>query len=54
MMFIVGFLGFAMLLIALLEAMALMQAALDELDIERFYFWSLTASVIAGLPIVLW
>ncbi len=49
-----AFAGFIMLLVALLEAIALMQAALNELDIERFYFWSLTASVIAGLPIVLW
>jgi hypothetical protein len=47
-------LGFIMLLIALLEVMALMRAALDELDIERFYFWSFTASIIAGLPIILW
>lgn len=54
MMIIVGFFSFVMLLVALLEAMALMQAALDQLDIERFYFWSLTASVIASLPIVLW
>lgn len=46
--------GFIMLLAALLEAIALMQTALDEMDIERFYFWSLAASVIAGLPIVLW
>ena len=44
--------GFFLLLIALLEAMALMQVALNELDIQRFYFWSLIASVIAGLPIV--
>lgn len=51
MMFAVGF---VMLLIALLEAMALMRVALDELDIQRFYFWSLTASMISGLPIVLW
>lgn len=46
--------GFIMLLVALLEAIVLMKAALEDLDIERFYFWSFTASVIAGLPIVLW
>lgn len=46
--------GFVMLLIALFEAMILMKAALDELDLEQFYFWSLMASVIASLPIVLW
>ncbi|MBD3887448.1 hypothetical protein IFO70_38495 [Phormidium tenue FACHB-886] len=49
-----AFIGFIMLLVALLEAMTLMRVALEELDIERFYFWSLAASVIAGLPTVLW
>lgn len=53
-MMVIGFVSFFMLLIALFEAIALMGVALDELDIERFYFWSLTAAVIASLPIVLW
>ncbi len=45
---------FVLLLIALLLAIKQMSVALDEIDIERFTLWTGIASVIAGLPIILW
>ncbi|MEH2247855.1 hypothetical protein [Nostoc sp.] len=45
---------FVLLLAALLLAIKQMSVALDEVDIERFTLWTGVASVIAGLPIILW
>ncbi|MEH2257349.1 hypothetical protein [Nostoc sp.] len=45
---------FILLLAALLLAIRQMSVALDEIDIERFTLWTGIASVIAGLPIMLW
>ncbi|MCC5666718.1 hypothetical protein LC653_23210 [Nostoc sp. CHAB 5784] len=45
---------FILLLAALLLAIRQMSIALDEVDIERFTLWTGIASVIAGLPIILW
>ncbi|MEH1841769.1 MAG: hypothetical protein V7L20_24235 [Nostoc sp.] len=45
---------FVLLLTALLLAIKQMSVALDEIDIERFTLWTGIASVIAGLPIILW
>ncbi|MBN3882262.1 MAG: hypothetical protein HWQ44_04525 [Nostoc sp. JL34] len=45
---------FIQLLAALLLAIRQMSIALDEVDIERFTLWTGIASVIAGLPIILW
>ncbi len=45
---------FVLLLAALLLAIKQMSVALDEVDIERFTLWTSIASVIAGLPIMLW
>ncbi|MBN3895094.1 MAG: hypothetical protein V7L14_04455 [Nostoc sp.] len=45
---------FVLLLAALLLAIRQMSVALDEVDIERFTLWTGIASVIAGLPIILW
>jgi hypothetical protein len=50
-----GYLGFfVVLLTALLLAIKQMSLALDELDIERFTLWTGIASVIAGIPTILW
>ncbi|BAY10493.1 hypothetical protein [Calothrix sp. NIES-2098] len=45
---------FIVMLAALLAAMFQMSAALDEADIGRFSIWTGIASVIAGLPMMLW
>jgi hypothetical protein len=45
---------FVLILAALLLAIKQMSVALDEVDIERFTLWTGVASVIAGLPIILW
>ncbi|MFN6484803.1 MULTISPECIES: hypothetical protein [unclassified Nostoc] len=45
---------FVLLLVMLLLAIKQMSVALDEVDIERFTLWTGIASVIAGLPIILW
>ncbi|WP_392530794.1 hypothetical protein [Nostoc sp. C117] len=45
---------FILLLAALLLAIRQMSVALDELDIARFTLWTGIASVIAGLPMILW
>ncbi|HYX13783.1 MAG TPA: hypothetical protein VE944_05315 [Nostoc sp.] len=45
---------FVLLLAALLLAIKEMSVALDEVDVERFTLWTGVASVIAGLPIILW
>ncbi len=45
---------FVLLLAALLLAIKQMSIALDEVDIEGFTLWTSIASVIAGLPIMLW
>ncbi|WP_445636356.1 hypothetical protein NSTC745_01245 [Nostoc sp. DSM 114161] len=45
---------FVALLTALLSSMKQMSVALDELDIERFTLWTGIASVIAGIPAILW
>ncbi|MBW4564005.1 MAG: hypothetical protein KME32_23270 [Mojavia pulchra JT2-VF2] len=45
---------FVLLLAALLSAIKQMSNALDEVDIERFTLWTGIASVIAGLPTMLW
>ncbi|WP_179066822.1 hypothetical protein [Nostoc sp. C052] len=45
---------FLLLLAALLLAIRQMSIALDELDIERFTLWTGIASIIAGLPMILW
>ncbi|MBD2517902.1 hypothetical protein H6G93_23560 [Nostoc sp. FACHB-973] len=45
---------FVLLLTALLLAIKQMSVALDELDIERFTLWTGIASVIAGIPSILW
>ncbi|MDZ8259994.1 hypothetical protein [Nostoc sp. ChiQUE01b] len=45
---------FVLLLTALVLAIKEMSVALDEVDIERFTLWTGVASVIAGLPIMLW
>ncbi|MDZ8053319.1 MAG: hypothetical protein RMX68_025835 [Aulosira sp. ZfuVER01] len=45
---------FIVMLAALLAAMAQMSLALDEADIGRFSIWTGIASVIAGLPMILW
>jgi hypothetical protein len=45
---------FVLLMIALLLAIKQMSVALDEVDVERFTLWTGVASVIAGLPIILW
>ncbi|MDF5706834.1 MAG: hypothetical protein PUP90_03900 [Nostoc sp. S4] len=45
---------FVLLLTALLLAIKQMSVALDEVDIERFTLWTSIASVIAGLPSILW
>ncbi|WP_193198679.1 hypothetical protein [Nostoc sp. MG11] len=50
-----GYLAFFVLLLAaLLLAIKQMSIALDEVDIEGFTLWTSIASVIAGLPIMLW
>jgi len=45
---------FVLLLAALLSAIQQMSLALDEGNLELFTLWTSVASVIAGLPIVLW
>jgi hypothetical protein len=45
---------FILLLAVLLLAIRQMSIALDEVDIERFTLWTGIASVIAGLPMILW
>ncbi|WP_166507503.1 hypothetical protein [Nostoc sp. 106C] len=45
---------FIVILAALLAAMTQMGVALDEADIGRFSIWTGIASVIAGLPMMLW
>jgi multidrug transporter EmrE-like cation transporter len=45
---------FIVMLAALLAALAQMGMALDEADIGRFSIWTGIASVIAGLPMILW
>ncbi len=45
---------FIVMLAALLAALAQMGMALDEADIGRFSIWTGVASVIAGLPMMLW
>lgn len=45
---------FVLLLAALLLAIKQMSIALDEVDLEGFTLWTSIASVIAGLPIMLW
>ncbi|MEA5622493.1 hypothetical protein [Nostoc sp. UHCC 0251] len=45
---------FVLLLTALVLAIKEMSVALDEVDIERFTLWTGIASVIAGLPMILW
>ncbi|WP_179197983.1 hypothetical protein [Nostoc sp. T09] len=45
---------FIVILAALLAAIAQMGVALDEADIGRFSIWTGIASVIAGLPMMLW
>ncbi|MBW4685461.1 hypothetical protein [Komarekiella delphini-convector] len=55
MMINLGYVAFFVLLLAaLLLAIKQMSVALDEVDIERFTLWTSIASVIAGLPIMLW
>ena len=50
-----GYLAFFVLLLtALVLAIKEMSVAFDEVDIERFTLWTGIASVIAGLPIMLW
>ncbi|BAY75456.1 hypothetical protein NIES25_19010 [Nostoc linckia NIES-25] len=50
-----GYLAFFLVLLtALLSAIKQMSVALDELDIERFTLWTGIASVIAGIPAILW
>ena len=44
---------FVLLLTSLLLAIKEMSIALDEV-VERFTLWTGVASVIAGLPIILW
>lgn len=45
---------FIVMLAALLAALAQMGMALDEADIGRFSIWTGIASIIAGLPMMLW
>lgn len=45
---------FVLLLAALLSAIKQMSLALDEGNLERFTLWTSVASLIAGLPIILW
>ncbi|BBD60358.1 hypothetical protein NIES2109_31550 [Nostoc sp. HK-01] len=45
---------FVLLLAALLSAIRQMSLALDEGNLERFTLWTSVASLIAGLPIILW
>ena len=45
---------FIVMLAALLAAIAQMGMALDEADIGRFSIWTGIASIIAGLPMMLW
>ncbi|BAZ50446.1 hypothetical protein I8748_16965 [Nostoc sp. CENA67] len=45
---------FVLILAALISAIRQMSIALDEVDIERFTLWTSIASVIAGLPMMLW
>lgn len=45
---------FVLILAALISAIRQMSIALDEVDIERFTLWTSIASIIAGLPMMLW
>lgn len=45
---------FVVILAALISAIRQMSIALDEVDIEGFTLWTSIASVIAGLPMMLW
>jgi hypothetical protein len=45
---------FIVLFASLLLAMKEMSIALDEVEIESFILWTGVASVIAGLPVMLW
>ncbi|QSJ18071.1 hypothetical protein JYQ62_04305 [Nostoc sp. UHCC 0702] len=45
---------FVLILAALISAIRQMSVALDEVDIERFTLWTSIASIIAGLPMMLW
>lgn len=39
---------------SLFSIMRQMSMALDDVDIERFILWTGVASVMAGLPMILW
>lgn len=45
---------FVLIAIALLAAMSQVNTAFNEADLERCFVWTCIASVIAGLPNVLW
>ncbi|MBD2523659.1 hypothetical protein GJB62_13610 [Nostoc sp. ATCC 53789] len=45
---------FVLLLAGLLSAIKQMSLALDEGNLEQFTLWTGIASIIAGLPIILW
>lgn len=45
---------FVLILAALISAIRQMSIALDEFDIEGFTLWTSIASIIAGLPMMLW
>lgn len=44
---------FVLLLTFLLLAITQISAALDEVNVERFYIWTSIAFIIAGLPMIL-
>ncbi|MEH2198254.1 hypothetical protein [Nostoc sp.] len=45
---------FVLLLAGLLSAIKQMSLALDEGNLEQFTLWTGVASLIAGLPIIIW
>ncbi|WP_228038741.1 hypothetical protein [Nostoc sp. LEGE 12450] len=45
---------FVLLLAGLLSAIKQMSLALDEGNLEQFTLWTGIASIIAGLPTILW
>lgn len=50
-----GYLAFfGLLLVVFLFTFKQMSVALDEVDIARFSLWTGIATVIAGLPMMLW
>ncbi|MBD2450992.1 hypothetical protein H6G76_28455 [Nostoc sp. FACHB-152] len=45
---------FVLILVALLSAIQQMSLALDEGNLEQFTLWTSIASLVAGLPMLLW